>query len=107
MAILLLAGSMACVSRSGESENAPSSPTTHSTPITKSNPSSMNEKVMSFCSKGDHIDVTFSLSPMIFELPVKSDNFTEVMTTLAKAFKEGSQVQYVQKGQELVSVTIQ
>lgn len=101
MTILVLSGSMACVSRTGESEKPPS------TPITNNNPSSMNEKVMSFCSKGDHIHVTFSLSPMIFQLPVKSDNFTEVMTTLAKAFKDGSQVQYVQKGQELVSVTIQ
>lgn len=100
MTILVLAGSMACVSRTGESENP-------STEITNNNPSSMNERVMSFCSKGDHIDVTFSLSPMIFQLPVKSDNFVEVMTTIAKAFQNGSQVQYVQKGQELVSVTIQ
>jgi hypothetical protein len=100
VAILRHAGSMARVSRFGDSEKT-------STPSTINTPSGMNEKVMSFCSSGDNVEVTFSKSAMIFQLPVDRDNFTEVMAALAKAYKEKSEVKYVQKGQELVSVTIQ
>lgn len=62
------------------------------------------ERVFSFTSEPNHVNVAFSQHAGIYMLPVERDDFVQQMTHIAVAFKSDKAVRIVLRGQEIVSV---
>ena len=92
--LLLPFGILACSMKTGGNQ-----PASHT-----SNPNTMKERVMGFSAAPNHVNVQFSMSAAAYQLPVERDDFVEIMTKIAKAYKEDSEVTPVFSGTELMDL---
>ncbi len=65
----------------------------------------MKESIMTFRSAGNFVEVTFSLSAAVYQLPVDGENFLSSMEVVAKAYRDNTPVTYEAEGTTLVKIS--